>query len=171
MVAYIGGGEQLLGLCELIDCVFGDERWLIVCCRFSRRSILDFQSGILEKVKVFSRRINEFVESGEVLKYVNSMRALVLSLRLSRLLHVACICLFGATLTTHYLSVTEAFPAFTGDIIMEYFFGFSYKQLEHPKFDSFHEAIVAIGSTGHAAYQFPWFLSVSPFNFLRWSRC
>ncbi|KAJ9382944.1 hypothetical protein DTO063F5_5463 [Paecilomyces variotii] len=54
------------------------------------------------------------------------------------------------------LSVTEMLPAFTGDIIMEYAFGFSYKQLESPTFDSFHEALMAIGGSAHVASFFPW---------------
>ncbi|KUJ16052.1 cytochrome P450 [Mollisia scopiformis] len=58
------------------------------------------------------------------------------------------------------LVVTDAFPAFTGDIIMEYSFGFMYNQLEAPNFASFHEAFMAIGSSGHIAAQFPWFLSL-----------
>ena len=39
--------------------------------------------------------------------------------------------------------MTEMLPAFTGDIIMEYAFGFSYNQLASPNFESFHEAFVA----------------------------
>lgn len=52
--------------------------------------------------------------------------------------------------------MTEMLPAFTGDIIMEYAFGFSYNQLESPNFKSFHEAFVAIGSSAHVASFFPW---------------
>jgi hypothetical protein len=51
-------------------------------------------------------------------------------------------------------------PAFTGDIIMEYAFGFSYKQLESPTFESFHEAFMAIGSSAHVASFFPWAITV-----------
>ncbi|KAK2777058.1 hypothetical protein FQN52_003241 [Onygenales sp. PD_12] len=54
------------------------------------------------------------------------------------------------------LSVTEMLPAFTCDIIMEYAFGFSYKQLESPTFESFHEAMNAIGSSAHVTSFFPW---------------
>ncbi|KAL5115457.1 hypothetical protein ACEQ8H_006679 [Pleosporales sp. CAS-2024a] len=56
------------------------------------------------------------------------------------------------------LNLTHAFPALTGDIIMDYFFGFNYAQLQSPQFDSFHEAFIKIGGTGHIATQFPWFL-------------
>lgn len=52
-------------------------------------------------------------------------------------------------------------PAFTGDIIMEYAFGFSYKQLESPTFDSFHEAFMAIGGSAHVAAFFPWLITVN----------
>lgn len=58
------------------------------------------------------------------------------------------------------LNLTHAFPALTGDIIMDYFFGFNYAQLKHPEFESFHDAFIKIGGTGHVATQFPWFLSV-----------
>ncbi|KAH7392446.1 cytochrome P450 [Phaeosphaeria sp. MPI-PUGE-AT-0046c] len=58
------------------------------------------------------------------------------------------------------LNLTNAFPALTGDIIMDYFFGFNYDQLNSPVFDSFHEAFIKIGGTGHIATQFPWFLPV-----------
>ncbi|OAG02462.1 cytochrome P450 [Paraphaeosphaeria sporulosa] len=53
------------------------------------------------------------------------------------------------------LNLTHAFPALTGDIIMDYFFGFNYAQLKNPEFASFHEAFIKIGSTGHVATQFP----------------
>jgi cytochrome P450 len=56
------------------------------------------------------------------------------------------------------LNLTNAFPALTGDIIMDYFFGFNYAQLKSPSFDSFHEAFIKVGGTGHIATQFPWFL-------------
>ncbi|PSN72472.1 cytochrome P450 [Corynespora cassiicola Philippines] len=55
------------------------------------------------------------------------------------------------------LNLTLVFPALTGDIIMDYFFGFNYAQLKHPEFESFHEAFLKIGGTGHIATQFPWF--------------
>ncbi|KAF2274052.1 cytochrome P450 [Westerdykella ornata] len=53
------------------------------------------------------------------------------------------------------LNLSLAFPALTGDIIMDYFFGFNYGQLEHPEFASFHDAFMKIGATGHIATQFP----------------
>lgn len=62
--------------------------------------------------------------------------------------------------TKEPLSMTEMLPAFTGDIIMEYAFGFSYNQLESPNFESFHEAFVAIGSSAHVASFFPWIITV-----------
>jgi hypothetical protein len=58
------------------------------------------------------------------------------------------------------LVMNHVFPAYTGDIIMEYAFGFSYKQLASPNFDSFHEAFMAIGASGHVAAFFPWVLAV-----------
>ncbi|KAJ4991364.1 cytochrome P450 [Stagonosporopsis vannaccii] len=53
------------------------------------------------------------------------------------------------------LNLTHAFPALTGDIIMDYFFGFNYAQLKHPEFESFHDAFQKIGGAGHIATQFP----------------
>ncbi|TVY64342.1 Cytochrome P450 monooxygenase sdnE [Lachnellula suecica] len=58
------------------------------------------------------------------------------------------------------INMTEAYPAFTGDIIMDYAFGFSYKHLESSEFASFHEAFTVLGITGHIATQFPWFFPV-----------
>ncbi|KAF2107670.1 cytochrome P450 [Lophiotrema nucula] len=53
------------------------------------------------------------------------------------------------------MNLTLAFPALTGDIIMDYFFGFNYAQLKHPEFESFHEAFMKVGAMGHLATQFP----------------
>jgi cytochrome P450 len=39
---------------------------------------------------------------------------------------------------------------------MDYFFGFNYAQLKHPQFESFHDAFIKIGGTGHIATQFPY---------------
>jgi hypothetical protein len=58
------------------------------------------------------------------------------------------------------LNVTWAFPALTGDIIMDYFFGFNYGSTKDPEFSSFHAAFKVVGLTGHIAMQFPWFLPV-----------
>lgn len=58
------------------------------------------------------------------------------------------------------LNVTWAFPALTGDIIMDYFFGFNYGSTKDPSFSSFHAAFKIVGLTGHIAMQFPWFLPV-----------
>lgn len=58
------------------------------------------------------------------------------------------------------LNLSHAFPALTGDIIMDYFFGFNYNQLKHPNFESFHDAFIKIGGVGHVATQFPMILLV-----------
>lgn len=59
--------------------------------------------------------------------------------------------------------MSEAFPAFAGDIITEYSFGLCYNHLDSPGFsDSFHAAFMAVGEFGHVAVQFPWFHPVSP---------
>lgn len=58
------------------------------------------------------------------------------------------------------LNLSHAFPALTGDIIMDYFFGFNYSQLKHPEFESFHDAFIKIGGTGHIATQFPMFYPI-----------
>jgi hypothetical protein len=58
------------------------------------------------------------------------------------------------------LNFTSVFPALTGDIIMDYFFGFNQDQLKSPEFTSFHEAFKNMGPTGHVATQFPSILPV-----------
>lgn len=58
------------------------------------------------------------------------------------------------------MNLTHAFPALTGDIIMDYFFGFNYAQLKHPEFESFHDAFQKIGGAGHVATQFPLMIPV-----------
>jgi len=59
------------------------------------------------------------------------------------------------------INLSHAFPALTGDIIMDYFFGFNYNQLKHPEFESFHDAFINIAGVGHVATQFPSILPVS----------
>jgi cytochrome P450 len=61
--------------------------------------------------------------------------------------------------------LSEAYPAFAGDIITEYAFGVDYNHLESPEFSaSFHAAFMAAGEFGHVAVQFPWFLPVRCFR-------
>ena len=59
------------------------------------------------------------------------------------------------------INLSHAFPALTGDIIMDYFFGFNYNQLKNPDFESFHDAFIKIAGVGHVATQFPSILPVS----------
>lgn len=58
------------------------------------------------------------------------------------------------------LNLSHAFPALTGDIVCDYFFGFNYDQLKHPEFESFHDAFIKIGGVGHVATQFPMLLPI-----------
>ncbi|KAH6881768.1 cytochrome P450 [Alternaria rosae] len=58
------------------------------------------------------------------------------------------------------LNLSHAFPALTGDIIMDYFFGFNYNQLKHPEFESFHDAFIQVGGVGHIATQLPMILPI-----------
>ncbi|EMD63707.1 hypothetical protein GGP41_005656 [Bipolaris sorokiniana] len=58
------------------------------------------------------------------------------------------------------LNLTHAFPALTGDIIMDYFFGFNYNHLKNPEFESFHDAFTKIAGMGHLATQFPMILPI-----------
>ncbi|OAG39698.1 hypothetical protein AYO21_05973 [Fonsecaea monophora] len=89
---------------------------------FSKRSIMDFQPVIRQKVEQLSRTLREYKAKG---------KPVVLS---------------------------EAFPAFAGDIITEYSFGICYDHLGSPDFsESFHAAFMAVGEFGHVAVQFPWF--------------
>ena len=64
------------------------------------------------------------------------------------------------------MNLTHAFPALTGDIIMDYFFGFNYAQLKHPEFESFHDAFQKIGGAGHVATQFPLMIPVRLLKFI-----
>ncbi len=58
--------------------------------------------------------------------------------------------------------LSNAFPAFAGDIITEYSFGICYDHLDPPDFtESFHAAFAAVAEFGHMAVQFPWFHPVS----------
>ncbi|KAJ9616826.1 hypothetical protein H2200_000545 [Cladophialophora chaetospira] len=102
---------------------------------FSKRSILEFQPVIREKVELFSRKVSE---------YKDKDAPMVLS---------------------------DAFPAFAGDIITEYSFGICYDHLDSPDFsESFHAAFMAVGEFGHVAVQFPWFhplLNSLPQGFVR----
>ncbi|EAS29326.3 uncharacterized protein CIMG_08072 [Coccidioides immitis RS] len=56
------------------------------------------------------------------------------------------------------LAITVAHSAYTGDVIVEYSFGFSYRHLENPNFESFHDALMVMGLSAHLASQFSWFL-------------
>ncbi|TVY33221.1 Cytochrome P450 monooxygenase [Lachnellula occidentalis] len=56
------------------------------------------------------------------------------------------------------VNFTRAYSAMTGDVIMEYFFGFTYKHVEAPEFLSFHEAYMGFALSGHIATQFPWYI-------------
>lgn len=59
------------------------------------------------------------------------------------------------------LVVSDAYPCLSGDVVMQYAFGFRHKQLDSPNFGSFHEAFQSMGAYGHVTAQFPWFLPVS----------
>lgn len=62
----------------------------------------------------------------------------------------------------HILTISNAFSAFTGDIICQYSFGFCYNHLESPNFEeNFHDAFMAVAEFGHIALQFPWVTPVS----------
>ncbi|OAL26401.1 hypothetical protein AYO22_04319 [Fonsecaea multimorphosa] len=102
---------------------------------FSKRSIVDFQPVIRQKIELLSKKLRE---------YKAKDNPVVLS---------------------------EAFPAFAGDIITEYSFGICYNHLDSPDFsESFHAAFMAVGGFGHVAVQFPWFhplLNSLPHGFVR----
>lgn len=59
------------------------------------------------------------------------------------------------------ISFNEAYPAFTGDVIMEYSFGFCFDHLKSPDFkSSFHEAFRALDEFTAIGVQFPPFYAV-----------
>lgn len=69
------------------------------------------------------------------------------------------------------VNLSCGFPALTGDIIMDYFFGFNQGQLKSPQFASFHEAFKNMGVTGHVASQWPFILpmmNMIPDKVLEW---
>ncbi|CAI6310738.1 unnamed protein product [Periconia digitata] len=69
------------------------------------------------------------------------------------------------------INLSDAFPALTGDIIMDYFFGFNQGQLKSPQFASFHAAFKNMGTTGHVASQWPFILPLMnkiPNNIVEW---
>ena len=54
------------------------------------------------------------------------------------------------------LVLSNAFNAYTGDVITEYCFGFCYDHLSSPGFkDNFHPAFMAVSAFGHLALQYP----------------
>ncbi len=54
------------------------------------------------------------------------------------------------------LNLARMWDAYSGDVIMEYAFGFSYKNLESEDFvETFHEAFLALSEFGSLACQFP----------------
>jgi len=60
------------------------------------------------------------------------------------------------------LNLIDVFTAFTGDVIMEYCFGFCDNQLGSPGFKAnFHEAMVNLTSFGTLTLQFPFLNPVS----------
>ncbi len=63
------------------------------------------------------------------------------------------------------LNLVDAFSAFTGDVVMEYCFGFCDNHLESPGFKvNFHQALVNISAFGALAVQFPMIHPVSKLN-------
>ena len=55
------------------------------------------------------------------------------------------------------LCLTNVWDAYSGDVITEYAFGFSYDNLKSDNFsDTFHDAFLAVGEFGLLAMQIPW---------------
>lgn len=53
-------------------------------------------------------------------------------------------------------TISSAFMAYSGDVMMEYCFGHNYNHLDSPDFnDNLHNAFMAASRTGHMAVQFP----------------
>nr|KMM69127.1 cytochrome P450 [Coccidioides posadasii RMSCC 3488] len=116
-----------------------------------------------------SRGLESYVRAASIQIYLRTT-SLIISHRFSRRAilvlepvvreYVALLCKRVAEYATKSkpLAITVAHSAYTGDIIMEYFFGFSYRNLENPNFGSFHDALMVMGSSARLASQFSWFL-------------
>ena len=54
------------------------------------------------------------------------------------------------------INLVDAYSAFTGDVIMQYLFGFTYDHVRSDGFkENFHEAYMAVSKFSHIAIQFP----------------
>jgi hypothetical protein len=72
---------------------------------------------------------------------------------------------YGSERNRDVLSLTNAFNAFTGDVVMEYCFGFCDSHLESPGFKvNFHRPLVVVSAFGALASQFPFIHPVSNRN-------
>ena len=61
------------------------------------------------------------------------------------------------------LTISEGFNAFSGDVITQYSFGFSYDHLRSTDFkENFNAGFVAVSAFGHVTLQFPWMATVNP---------
>ncbi|PGH11422.1 hypothetical protein AJ79_04923 [Helicocarpus griseus UAMH5409] len=59
--------------------------------------------------------------------------------------------------TSQPLVIPDAYPCYTGDIMLQFAFGLRYKQIESANFEkSFHKAFKTMGASGHVIAQFPW---------------
>lgn len=64
--------------------------------------------------------------------------------------------------TGEVLVLSDAFSAFSGDVITEYCFGFCYNHLESPGFkENFHPTFMALAKFSHLVLQFPLVFPVS----------
>jgi cytochrome P450 len=76
-----------------------------------------------------------------------------------------CTRVLAAEKSGEVLNLIDVFTAFTGDVIMEYCFGFCDNQLGSPGFKTnFHEAFVNLTSFGTLLLQFPFLNPVSNHN-------
>lgn len=57
----------------------------------------------------------------------------------------------------HIVRLDRAYSAFSGDVITQFAFAKCYNHLDSPEFkETFHEAFMAAGKSGHVTMQFPW---------------
>lgn len=55
------------------------------------------------------------------------------------------------------LAISHGFEAYSGDVITQYSFGFSYDHLKSKDFEvNMEAAFMAVSKFGHTALQFPW---------------
>lgn len=63
------------------------------------------------------------------------------------------------------LPINKAWDALTGDVVMEYAFGFNYNHLRSNDFgEAFHDSFMTVSDMTHVSLQFPWLIPVNIYS-------